>query len=240
MHYYLIIAIQGFCIYHLLKHKNDYYWIFLIVFVPLVGSIIYLLTHVYNKKDAETISKDIVSLINPTKKIKDLEKVLAFLETFQNRVNLADAYFENKDYLNAIKYYEEAIKEDSYYDFYVVNQLIASYYNSSNFEKVIFYAKKINDKPDFIGSKSQFIYGLSLDKVGQTDLAESQLRAIDKRYSNYEERLVLAKFLLDKGKTKDAKEILEDISLETKNLTATNKRKYRSTALETEKLLGTL
>lgn len=113
MYFYLIIALQGFCIYHMYKNRNPYYWAFLILFLPLVGCIIYFITQVYNKRDAEKISNEIAHVINPTKKVKDLEKRLEFSESYQNRVNLADAYIEIKDYNNAIPHYLEALEDKS-------------------------------------------------------------------------------------------------------------------------------
>src|SRR5690606_36057552 len=102
MYYYFIIALQTYCIYHLFKNKRSYYWLFVILFLPLIGSVIYLVTQVYNKRDTAKIQDNLVSIINPAKKIKALEKKLEFSETYQNRVNLADAYLENKDYHKAI------------------------------------------------------------------------------------------------------------------------------------------
>ncbi|WP_152593061.1 hypothetical protein [Jejuia pallidilutea] len=64
MYFYLIIALQAFCIYHVIKHRNPYYWIFLIFFIPLLGSVIYILTQVYNKRDADKITSGITNIIN--------------------------------------------------------------------------------------------------------------------------------------------------------------------------------
>ena len=95
MLYYLTIALQGFCIYHLIKNKNEYYWIFLIIFIPVIGSAIYLVSQVYNKRDTNIIKENLTSVLIPTKKVKDLEKRLQFSETFQNRLDLR--YFIDHD-----------------------------------------------------------------------------------------------------------------------------------------------
>lgn len=237
MYFYFIVALQAFCIYHLVKNRREYYWVFLIIFLPLIGCIIYLITQVYNKKDAEKVSSEIVSIINPTKKIKDLEKKLEFVETFQNHVNLADAYYEIGDYEKAIKQYETVLDTDHQYDFYVISSLVASYYKIEDFNAVVRYAKQILNHPEFKKSKTQFLYGLALQKIGEDEAAEAQLKAIDVRYSNYQERLVLAKFLMAKNKTEEAKDILNEIFAESKNMTKTNKNKYRATITEVEKLI---
>ncbi|WP_298761569.1 hypothetical protein [uncultured Psychroserpens sp.] len=240
MHYYLIIALQVFCIYHWYKNKSDYYWVFLIIFLPVLGCIIYLITQVYNKRDVDKIQEELTTIINPTKKVRDLEKALEFSETFQNRVNLADAYYDIKDFNKAIIHYENAIAKDFQNDKHVLFQLIKSYYFIDDYKKVIFYTEKIKDFVDFKGSKAQFFYGLSLDKVEQTERAEMQLRQIDQRYSNYEERLQLAQFLIDKNKVSEARDLLNEIYTESQHMTKVNKRKYRATIREVEQLLKTI
>ena len=112
MYYYLIIALQAYCIYHLWKHKTNYYWVFAILFLPVIGCILYLYMHAIKKRDVEKIQNELINVINPTKKIRDLEQDLEFADTFQNRINLADAYLENRDFSNAIVNYEQALNDN--------------------------------------------------------------------------------------------------------------------------------
>lgn len=240
MYFYLIIALQGFCIYHMYKNRNPYYWAFLILFLPLVSCIIYFITQVYNKRDAEKISNEIAHVINPTKKVKDLEKRLEFSESYQNRVNLADAYIEIKDYNNAIPHYLEALEDKSQKNFYATKQLIEAYFNVEDCEKVIQYSEQIKDHPEFKKSRTQFLYGLALERIGKIEEAEANLRQIDIRYSFYEERLLLAKFLLSINKNNDAKDILNEVQTESNHMTKPNKRLYRATILEVDNLLKEL
>ncbi|MDO5977907.1 hypothetical protein [Flavivirga spongiicola] len=237
MAFYLSIALQAFCLYHLYKNRNPYYWAFLIFFIPVIGCIIYLITQVYNKRDAEKITNEITHIINPTKKVRGLEKQLQFSESYQNRVNLADAYLEIKDYNNAIPHYLEALDDSSQNDFYVIKQLIEAYFNIEDCETVILYAEKIKDHSEYKKSRAQFLYGLALERVGKLEEAEENLKQIDIRYSFYDERLIYAKFLLSRGKKDQAKEVLEDVHTESQHMTKVNKRIYRGTIFEVEKLL---
>ncbi len=236
MYYYFIIALQVYCIYHLYKNKNAFYWYFIIFLIPLFGCLIYLLTQVINRKGVTNITEEITTIINPSKKIKDLEKILEFSNTFQNRINLADAYLENKDFNNAILNYEEALKSNFKEDPYTLNKLIKCYFEVQNFDKVIAYSKKINIDKDF--KETLYFYGIALEEKGEFEEAELQLRKTDNRYSNYEERLALSKFLIRRNKESDAKEILNEILTETKTMISANKRKYRFVITEAEKLIS--
>ncbi|MBO6606027.1 hypothetical protein [Psychroserpens sp.] len=240
MAYYLIIALQVYCVYHLIKNGRNYYWIFLIIFLPVVGCIVYLLTQVYNKRDVEKIQEDLTTIINPTKKIKDLEQTLAFSDTFQNRINLADTFYENRDFQNAVKQYELAMANGYEDDSYILIQLVKSFYFLDDYENVVLHGKKVQNKADFKASKAQFFYGLALDKLGQFEFAEEHLKHIDQRYSNYEERLIFAKLLISKNRNSDALDLLNEIYTESKHMTSANRKKYRSTIREVEQLLKSI
>ena len=236
MTYYLIVAFQAFCIYHLIKNKNNFYWIFLIIFLPVVGCVIYLATQVYSKRDGEKIQENFTTIINPTKKIKDLENRLEFSETYQNRVNLADAHFALKDYPNAIVHYKIALEDNTQNDYHVQKHLILSYYHQGDYETVIADSERLLHTLEFDKAQLKYVYGSSLEKLGRTDEALVQLRTIDKPYSNYPERLALIQFLMKQEQKSEAKDILNEVYAEIQNMTKMNRKIYRSTILEIEKL----
>ncbi|MFD2565235.1 CDC27 family protein [Aquimarina rubra] len=240
MPYFLIIALQAYCIYHAIKNRNEYYWYFLILFLPVIGSVIYLVTQVFNKKDLDVVQNEIVSVINPTKKVNDLKKQVEFADTFQNRIHLGDALYEIGDYNAGIGEYEIALNGNYKSDSGVVKKLLEGYYQTSQFDKVIFCAEQIHQKADFKGSRSQFLYGLALEKSGRSEEAEENLRPIDQRYSNYEERYILAQFLIEKGKIAESREILEEIILESQHMSKPNRNKYRGVVNNVKKLMASI
>jgi len=235
---YLTIALQVFCMYHAYKNKSNYYWYFILFFIPLIGAIIYLFIHVFNRKDIAVITQEITTVINPTKKIKELEKELDFSNTFQNKINLADAHLQNKDYENAIVFYEKALEANFKNEPHTLNKLINCYHETSNFDKVIEYANKINLDKNF--KESVYFYGLALEQKEKFKDAENQLRKIDKRYTNYPERLELSKFLIRREKKDDAREILTEIISEIESMAKVNSKKHRHIFLQTEKILNTI
>lgn len=238
--YYLILFIQGYCLYHIYNNKKPYYWYFIVFFVPIVGPIIYFLINIYNKRDAEKIQNELTSIINPTKKVKDLERALEFSNSYTNQIALADAYIEIGDMPNAINNYKATLKDSDQNDLYARQQLVLSYFQLEDFIGVVEQAEKIKDRREFEGSKQQFCYGLALNELGKHDQAEAELKQIDRPYSNYHERLQLAKFYLDKGRLEEGRALLEELSSESQHMTKHNRRLYRNTINEVERLLKSL
>ena len=240
MQYYFILALQIACAYHIYKSRNHHYWYWVVFLVPALGSAAYILTQVFNKNDVKVVQNELNTVFNPTKKVRDLEKQVAFADTFQNRINLADGYLEMSAFAKAISTYEKALEGSHAKDYYGNSQLLQAYYLDEQFEKVVATADLIQGKSDFEGSKSQFLCGLSYSKLGDVARATPILKKIDQRYSNYKERLVLAQFYLDNNQWNQGKEILSEMIAEHEHMTKTNKRLYRDTFSEVRKLHATL
>lgn len=240
MFYYLIVALQAFCIYHAFRNYKPYYWYFLIFFIPVIGSLIYIITQVYSKNNADKIQSELTSIINPTKKIRDLEKKIGFSDTYANRIELADAYAANNDFSNAIFNYKETLKDTAQNDLYARQQLVLCYFQLKDYVGVVEQSELIINKPEFKGSKQQFCYGIALKELNQLEKAEKELKQIDRPYSNYDERLELAKFYLENNRTTEGKELLKEISIESQHMTKPNRRIYRNTIIEVERLLKSI
>ncbi|EDM45071.1 hypothetical protein SCB49_03084 [unidentified eubacterium SCB49] len=228
MMYYLIIALQIYCVYHAYKNRSEWYWYLVIFLIPAIGCAIYLITHVINKNDINKVQNEMVTVLNPTKRVKDLEKKVAFSDTFQNRLDLADAYLDLQDYPQAIEQYRLALQGQDANDYYGNAQLIKALYKNELYKDVVTTAQRIETHSDFDKSESNMYYGLATAKTGDLEKAEMLLKKINKRYSNYEERLMLANFLKDNGKIADAKELVNDLMGEGAYLTKPNQRKYRA------------
>lgn len=240
MYYYLIIGLQLYCLYHIYQHRKPYYWYFLIFFIPVLGPIIYFIFNIYDEKEAEKIQKEITSIINPTKKIKDLEKALEFSDSYTTRIDLADAYVENGDMTNAIANYKHTLRDTDQSELYAKQQLVLCYFQLEDYIGVLEHSEKITNRSEFTGSKQQFCYGLALKALGDADKAEAQLKQIDRPYSNYQERLELAKFYLENNRRSEGIELLKEIASEAQYMTKNNRRLYRSTINEVERLLKSL
>lgn len=235
MLYYLLIAFQAFCIFHVYKSRNEYYWYFVIFFVPLIGALVYLFSQVINKTNINKAKNKINAFLNPTKKMKDLEKKLSFSNTFQNKINLADAYIENKEYDKAIVYYEKALEGNFKNHSHTLNKAAKCYFQLNSYNKVVEYLNQINLDKSF--RNSVYMYAISLEKCENFDEAEIQFRKTNKRYSNYGERLELSKFLIRRNKNEDAKIVLNEMISEIENMIETNQRKYRFVYKEATKLM---
>jgi len=237
MYLYLIIALQGYCVYHCYTNKHSNYWIVLIIFVPVLGSLIYLLQYAFSNKDGERDQDRLVPVLKPSKKIIGLEEEFKFSETFENQSTLGDAYLESGMYDKAIENYKACLSGTFKNDFYVTSKLQEAYYLSSKIDESIQCAETIQDMPKFEKSHSAFLYALALEKIGAVAKAERYLVQFDAPYNRYPERLALAEFYIRNSEKEKAKKLLDEIVVETEELSNEGYRENRQSIKKIKELL---
>jgi hypothetical protein len=207
-YYYIVLILQGFCLFHSFRRGIQQKWLWIIVFLPLVGSIIYIFSEIINKRDVSSIQNSIqsnvTSFINPTGRIRKFEKKLKFSNTFANKVNLADAYFDNRQYDKAIELYETSLTGVFQDNEHVIKQLVQCYFPFERYEDIIRLAPKIKNTIDFSKSRANFVYAIALEKTGKIDLAEHEFKKMNHTFSNYEQRYAYGEFLLRLNKKDEA------------------------------------
>lgn len=194
--------------------------------------------NVIQKQDIDKVQQGLTAVINPSKKILDLEKRFKFAASFENQVALADAYLEAEHFEKAIENYEASLKDVFKEDFYVISKLQEAHYFSSQFDKAMAYAERIKDHPKFKKSRASFLYALTLEKEGSIDEAEKRLRTFDAPYARYQERLALSKFLIRNAKTSEARALLYEIVTESEGMSKTSYRQNRVLIRKAKELLA--
>jgi hypothetical protein len=57
--YYLIIGLQGICVFHCVKKGNQNKWIWIIVCLPLIGSLIYIFSEILTKREIGNVQSNL-------------------------------------------------------------------------------------------------------------------------------------------------------------------------------------
>jgi len=200
-YYYIILALQGICVLHCMRRRNEQKWIYLIIFLPVIGCIAYFFTEIMNERGVRNITQGIGTAVNPSNSIKKLEKRLKFADTHQNKVLLADAYLAAGDEDNAIRLYEESRIGVFLDNEYVLMQLVKAYAAKRDYEKVIPLALKVKHIVEFQKSKAHIEYAKALYYTGKTTDAETEFAAMKGKFAHYEPRYYYGLFLADTGRT---------------------------------------
>jgi hypothetical protein len=225
--YYLTIALQAFCAFHSYSRGTLNKWIWLIVFLPVIGSVIYIFSEIISNSRIRTPNINVGAIINPGGKIKKLEEELKFTDTFTNRIKLADAYLEAGMTGKAIELYKASLTGAFSENEHVLAQLVIAYYQQEKYAEVVPLAKRIYKLPQFARSKAHIAYAKSLEQLGKTEEAENEFKAMKGRYSYFGPRYEYGLFLIRAGREEDAAKIFTAMLDEEQHLGSVEKRSNR-------------
>ena len=223
--YYMSITLQVLCVLHCIRRGTQQRWIWLIVFVPFIGSIAYFVSEILPKRHMGDWQAGLGSLfVSPTVRIRRLEENLHFANTFNNRVLLANAYMLAGRTEEAIELYSTSLTGAFTENEYVINRLIAAYFKTERYPELIGLAKKIYNTPSFTRSEAHLFYARALDNTGDKEGAEREFRKMKGRFADFEARYQYSLFLQRGGRGSEAQGILEDIVKEGSHLSSRERR----------------
>lgn len=175
----------------------------------------------------QNVSAGVSSILNPGGNVKKLERQLQFADTFQNRVQLADAYLGTGQVQKAVSLYEKSLTGNFSENEHILQQLILAYYDEQRFNDVITAAGKIYKQPQFNRSRAHIYYALSLEKTGNLQKAEEEFKKLGGYFSQYEARYQYAKFLQRHQRQGEADKLLKEMLGEESHLGPIEKRDNR-------------
>jgi hypothetical protein len=236
--YVISIALQLICVIHCLRNNNQQRWIFIIIFLPLIGCIAYFFTEIVNGRDIGTIQSGLGTMLNPTGRIRRLENNLRFSDTFNNRVMLADAYLGVGRVDEAIELYTSSLTGAFTENDYVFRQLISAYFIKEHYQELIPLAQKISNHPEFPRSRAHIQYACALGYIGDSQGAEREFKKMKSRYSAFEARYQYGLFLQRAGRADEARHIFKDMTEEAPHLSARERRSNRAWILKAKEELN--
>lgn len=128
---FLPYIFQLLLIIHMIKRNKPFVWLWLIVFLPYIGGLVYFIMEVLpeliHSQSVSNMGSAIDGRFHPNKKIEDLERLVKRQGTISNIVQLADAYSEAGNYEKAVELYKSCLQgpyeHDGEIQFKIVNSL---------------------------------------------------------------------------------------------------------------------
>lgn len=226
--YFITLGLQAICVIHCIRTGRQTNWIWLIVFLPVLGSLIYLFTEMINGQAIQKVQSGMGGVFNSSGRIKKLENNLRFSDTFNNKVALADACMAAGQTQRATDLYESSLVGNFTENEYVLGQLVMAYFQLKRYDDLIATAKKILKLPQFARSHAHIRYAIALDYTGHPEEAEAEFKTMKGRFANFEARYQYGCFLARQGRTDEARQVFTEMLGEVTHLSAREKRNNRN------------
>jgi hypothetical protein len=210
-YYYLVLVSQAFCIYHAYKNNNQQKWYWLIIFLPIVGCLIYLYNNFNSQRNISIIAEGGKGLVYTNLAVEKLEKEVQYSETVTNKMNLADAYTERGRFDEAMGLYESCQKGFYENNPDLLRKLLKVHYLRKEYDKVVALGERLETVKSVGDSEDKIAYAWALYYTGEPEKAEAKFITLDARYANFYARFEFARFYIETGRSPKAKQVLNNI-----------------------------
>ena len=226
--YYITGALQLICVIHCFRKGNQQKWIYIIVFVPLIGGIAYIITEMFTGRELQKVQSGLGSLINPSGSIRKLEENLRFSDTFNNRIMLADAYLATGQTDKAVELYEYSYTGAFTENEQLLKQLVIAYSIQKRYKEVLPMAQKLYKTPQFACSQAHLLYAMALEQTGNLEQADKEFKRMNVRYSHFEARYQYGLFLQRANRLQEAEDIFKGMIDEASHLSSRERGSNRT------------
>lgn len=217
MHIFILsILIQVAFVLHIVKTGRNTTWIWIVIMLPLAGSIVYFIVEVLpgllGSRTGRKASSNLRKVINPNKDINDASFNYSVSDTVENSMRLANECMNKNMFGEAKGLYEKCLKGVHEYDPDIMYGLARAEFALNNFKKVKAVLDEIIEKnPNYKNADAHLLYARSLEELNEVELALTEYDALDKYFSGPEATFHYAMLLKRKGEQSKAKELFEKI-----------------------------
>lgn len=210
------LIIQIALVVHIIKTGRNTIWIWVVILLPLAGTIAYLIVEVLpeltGSRTARRVGKNIGNAINPNKDIKQAAQNLYVSDTVENSLKLAEQCLEKNMFEDAKQLYEKSLTGIHAQDPDIMHGLAKAEFALGNFDRV----KQLLDdlianNPDYKNADAHLLYARSAEELNDTDLALQEYKVLDEYYPGPEASCRYAMLLKSTGDLQQANTIFEKI-----------------------------
>lgn len=212
----LILGAQVLCVAHVVRTGRPFSWIYLIVFAPLVGTIVYLavelLPGLYRGPTARQLASRVTGVLDPGRGVREAQRRLELSPTVQNKTALAQEYLAAGQPREAVVLYREALTGIHATDPSLMLGLARALFAFGDTAEVLVTLDRLREaNPDYTSPEGHLLYARSLEMEGRTAEALYEYSALITYYPGQEARCRYALLLQMTGRVAEARNLFEEI-----------------------------
>jgi hypothetical protein len=204
--YYIIAALQILCILHALKtNRRD--WIYLLIFLPGIGAIIYIIREVLPGLSFSGMNSINMNSFFAGGRIKELERNLKIADTDSNRLRLAEEYARQQNFEKAMELTNSCLKGIYANNPGMMLDMGRYAYGAGKYAESLSWLDKalLEKKNRFDKPEDEILYSKALHKSGDIVRAEAAYKQIIRVHHSMEGRYHYGLLLKETGRNEEAK-----------------------------------
>lgn len=217
MIYWLLpILIQVALVIHIVKTGRNTLWVWLVIFVPLIGALAYFIVEILPglmaSRTARRAASGLRKTVDPHRDLRQASQKLAVNDSVDSRRRVADQLFDRGRYDEAMEHYRAAMTGIYSHEPLLMLGLAKAYFAKGQItEARQTLDELIANNPDFKSPEGHLLYARALEGEGNLDKALSEYQALSKYYSGAEAMYRYASLLKRQGQTEQGNTMLKEL-----------------------------
>ena len=213
-YYLFVVVIQILLAIHAIK-TGRYFWIWLIVFIPLIGCVVYFIMEVLpTLRSTRSLQSptNLLDMVMPGREFQRLKDNLELSDTIANRRALAEYYQRHGEFEEAIPLLEGCLRGPFKDDARMHLELAEGHYLAGHYDKareLLAKLKSIDEKFEWV--KRDYFLARIFEEEGNRTGALGLYESILPQFSGEEVRVRVGLLLEDYGDTQRARDIFSDV-----------------------------
>lgn len=202
------------CIIHVLRSQRNFMWIWLILFFPIGGPLIYFIVEVWPDVSSRRGAKNFkLRPLNPEREIQRLTEELEFSNTVNKRADLARAYAAARRYPEAIETVGACLRGAFKDDPLLILALAEIHFQAGQYTEALAALAELERLKYRDGRESRLLLAARChEKLGQKEAARSCYERALQVAIGEEARCRFALFLASEGDHGGARQLCEEIA----------------------------
>ena len=208
--------VAAILIIHVLKTGRDFRWIFLLIFLPYVGALIYVIMEILpaltGGLGAQRAARRVGKLVDPERSLRQYQLDYERSRNVDTATRLANELVREGRYDDAIKVCEESRGGVFADDPTLLMALASALFAKREFGKAIETLDSLREKnPQFRSADGHLLYARALEEEGRTAEAVEEYEALARYYPGVEARVRLAQLQQKSGNADTAQRLFRQI-----------------------------
>jgi hypothetical protein len=210
---YLIIAI-GLAV-HAMKTGRSPWWLFILLFLPYIGSIAYVLVEIvpelFRTRTARQVGSGIGTMLDPDKEWRARMAQAELVDSVDSKRALAEECEKRGQWQDAIRLYRAAATGIFADDPAVLLGLARAQLGSGDAQACLETLHKLEEHGNLRNQEAHLLLARALEATGRTAEALKEYEGVSRYYAGFEARSRYALLLLKQGSVEQARDLFREI-----------------------------
>lgn len=212
----LFLLAQIACAVHVVRTGRNYVWIYIVVFVPVVGMAAYLIAEILpdlmRSRPARQAAAGMANAINPGKHLREAMRRVEITPTAENKATLAEEYLIAGRPTESIALYREALTGIHATDPGMMLGLARALFARGDAAETQAVLERLREaNPEYNSPEGHLLYARSLEEQGKSGAALKEYAALSVYYPGQEARCRYALLLQLSGRAEEARRVFEEV-----------------------------